>query len=307
MQGVFCVMSWRTVVITQHAKVSYSGHCLVVQTQTDLHQIPIIDIQVLLISTTRAVITSAAICELAKNQTKIIFTDTKGEPITETLDYAPNNRNIQLLNNQFCWSDQRKQTLWTTIIQQKIQNQITAVNFFNKESSDLDGELKQMQFNDESNREAVVARKYFMKLFDDQFARRDGDIINAALNYGYSLILSACNREIVAAGYLTQIGIHHHSNENQFNLGSDLMEPFRPFVDVWVREQNFNSLSPDVKFGLIDLLNLEIIFNDQHIILRNAITRYVKNCLMYLDGTTDDVTIEVKFNEVSYHEINGNV
>lgn len=92
-----------------------------------------------------------------------------------------------------------------------------------------------------------------MQLFDDQFARRDGDIINAALNYGYSLILSACNREIVAAGYLTQLGIHHHSNENQFNLGSDLMEPFCPFVDVWVREQNFNALSPDVKFDLIDL------------------------------------------------------
>lgn len=92
-----------------------------------------------------------------------------------------------------------------------------------------------------------------MQLFDDQFARRDGDIINAALNYGYSLILSACNREIVAAGHLTQLGIHHHSNENQFNLGSDLMEPFCPFVDVWVREQNFNALSPDVKCDLIDL------------------------------------------------------
>lgn len=300
-------MSWRTVVITQHAKVSYSGRCLAVQTQTDLKQIPITDIQVLLISTTRAVITSAAICELAKNQTKIIFTDAKGEPITETMDYTPNNRNVDLLKQQFMWPEERKQTLWTAIIQQKIQNQITAVGFFNPDTTDLTNELNQMLFNDESNREAVVARKYFMKLFDDQFARRDDDVVNAALNYGYSLLLSAVNREIVADGYLTQLGIHHHSNENQFNLGSDLMEPFRPFVDVWVREQNFNELTPDVKFGLIDLLNLEIILNDQHIILRNAITRYVKTCLNYLSGTIDELAIEVKFNEVSNHEINGNV
>ncbi|MFD1465495.1 type II CRISPR-associated endonuclease Cas1 [Lapidilactobacillus mulanensis] len=300
-------MSWRTVVVTQHAKISYSGHCLVVQTQTDTNQIPVSDIQVLLISTTRAVISTAAISELAKNQVKIIFTDGKGEPITETVDYCPNNRDVQTLMKQIGWSEQRKNQLWTAVVKQKIANQIAVLQSLNQDVSELQSELEQVGCNDSTNREAVVAKKYFPKLFDDEFNRRNADVINAALNYGYSLLLSAMNREIVVAGYLTQLGIHHHSSENQFNLGSDLMEPFRPFVDMWVKLQKFNELTPDVKYGLIDLLNLEIIFNGQHMIIRNAITRYVKACLNFLSEETNEIQIEVAASEVSYHEINGHV
>lgn len=303
--GIF--MGWRTVVVTQHAKISYSGHCVVVQTQDGINQIPVSDIQLLMISTTRAVITSAVISELAKHQSKVIFTDASGEPVTETVDYYPNNRDLQLLDQQMNWTEKRKSTLWTKIIIQKITNQIFVAESLGIDAQELKNELAKLEINDATNREAVVARKYFSLLFEAEFTRRDFSPENAALNYGYAIILSAVNREIVSNGYLTQLGIHHHSQENNFNLGSDLMEPFRPIIDWWVKQKNFNDFTPDIKFGLIDLLNVELQYNNQKTILRNAITKHVTNCLKYLSGETDKIKIEVKLSEVSNHAINGDV
>lgn len=300
-------MGWRTVVVTQHAKISYSGHCVVVQTADSINQIPVSDIQILLVSTTRAVITSAVISELAKHQSKVIFTDNSGQPVTETVDYYPNNRDPQLLNTQFNWSEKRKTDLWTKIVVQKIANQIFVVDSLGIEYQELKDELSKLEVNDVTNREAVVARKYFSLLFEDEASRRDFSPTNAALNYGYAIILSAVNREIVANGYITQLGIHHHSQENNFNLGSDLMEPFRPIIDWWVKQKKFNDFTPDIKFGLVGLLDLQMKYNGQNTIMRNAISKHVLNCLKYLSEETDKIKIEVEISEVSNNAINGNV
>lgn len=300
-------MGWRTVVVTQHAKISYSGHCVVVQTADSINQIPVSDIQILLVSTTRAVITSAVISELAKHQSKVIFTDNSGQPVTETVDYYPNNRDPQLLNTQFNWSEKRKTDLWTKIVVQKIANQIFVVDSLGIESQELKDELSKLEVNDVTNREAVVARKYFSLLFEDEASRRDFSPTNTALNYGYAIILSAVNREIVANGYITQLGIHHHSQENNFNLGSDLMEPFRPIIDWWVKQKKFNDFTPDIKFGLVGLLDLQMKYNGQNTIMRNAISKHVLNCLKYLSEETDKIKIEVEISEVSNNAINGNV
>lgn len=300
-------MGWRTVVVTQHAKISYSGHCVVVQTADSINQIPVSDIQILLVSTTRAVITSAVISELAKHQSKVIFTDNSGQPVTETVDYYPNNRDPQLLNTQFNWSEKRKTDLWTKIVVQKIANQIFVVDSLGIESQELKDELSKLEVNDVTNREAVVARKYFSLLFEDEASRRDFSPTNAALNYGYAIILSAVNREIVANGYITQLGIHPHSQENNFNLGSDLMEPFRPIIDWGVKQKKFNDFTPDIKFGLVGLLDLQMKYNGQNTIMRNAISKHVLNCLKYLSEETDKIKIEVEISEVSNNAINGNV
>ena len=187
-------------------------------------------------------------------------------------------------------------------------NQINVLSIYGVENVDLITELDKLEVDDITNREAVVARKYFPLLFDNKFSRRDFSPVNAALNYGYSILLSNVNREIVSNGYLTYLGIHHHSNDNQFNLGSDLMEPFRPVIDYWLANQNFKELTPDVKFGLVDLLNLEMSFNGKKMLFRNIISEHVHNCLKYLSGEADEIQIEVELkNEVPNNAINGNV
>ncbi|MFT8869022.1 type II CRISPR-associated endonuclease Cas1 [Liquorilactobacillus nagelii] len=301
-------MGWRSIIISQHAKMSYSSRAMIVQTMDGINQIPIDDIDLVLVSTTQAVITTALISELAQSQVKVIFTDNSSEPVCETLGYYPNNRDVDLVKKQFNWDEKRKELLWTKIVASKIMNQINVLKIYGVANDDLIAELDKLEVNDVTNREAVVARKYFPLLFDNKFNRHDFSPVNAALNYGYAILLSNVNREIVANGYLTYLGIHHHSNENQFNLGSDLMEPFRPAIDYWLANQKFKELTPDIKFGLVDLLNLELTFNGKQMLLRNIITDHVRNCLKYLSGDIDEIQIEVTFkNEVPNNAINGNV
>ena len=303
-------MGWRSVIITQHAKLTYSMQMMIVQTRDGINQIPIEDINLLLVSTTQAVITSALISELAQNQTKIIFVDEKGNPIVETAVYYPGTRNMAKLTQQFNWDDHLKELLWTKIVSQKIKNQIAVLDNYHLNKDDVQSELDQLEINDESNREAIAARKYFMLLFDKNFVRRDTSAVNAALDYGYAILLSSFNREIAMNGYLTYFGIHHCSQENQFNLASDLMEPFRPFVDYWVKaHEKIKELTPDIKYGLVELLSLEIKFNGKKTLLTNAITVYVRECLKFLSGESKELPeMEMSLtNEVPNNALNDNV
>ncbi|USS84803.1 type II CRISPR-associated endonuclease Cas1 [Fructilactobacillus myrtifloralis] len=301
-------MVWRSVVITQHAKVSYSGRRIIVQTNQTVAEVPIDDIEVLLISNTQAVLTARAISELARAAVKVIFSDETGEPVCETVDYLPNNRSMSVLQRQFEWDEARKELLWTWLVTAKVQMQITVLQKRHIDASDLDYEFRKIEINDLSNREAVVARKYFPLLFETGFERRNFQPANAALNYGYSILLSLVNRNIVATGCLTQLGIHHHNDENQFNLGSDLMEPFRPIIDWWVSEQEIKELTPEVKIKLVDLLNLELKFNGKNTILRNALKTHVTNCINYLNGERETAKVEVELgDEISDYALNRNV
>ena len=303
-------MGWRSVIITQHAKLTYSMQMMIVQTRDGINQIPIEDINLLLVSTTQAVLTSALISKLAQNQTKVIFVDEKGNPIVETAVYYPGARSMAKLKKQFNWDEHLKELLWTRIVSQKIKNQIAVLANYHLNKDDVQSELDQLEINDESNREAIAARKYFMLLFDKDFVRRDTSAINAALDYGYSILLSSFNREIVMNGYLTYFGIHHCSQENQFNLASDLMEPFRPFVDYWVKaHEKIKELTPDIKYGLVELLSLEIKFNGKKTLLTNAITVYVRECLKFLSGDSKELPeMEMSLtNEVPNNALNDNV
>ena len=302
-------MGWRNVIITQHAKLTYSMNMLIVQTKDGINQIPIEDINLVLISTSQAVITSALISKLAKNQCKVIFVDDKYQPVTETVNYYPGARDIKKLKMQFEWNERRKENLWTKIVAAKLKNQISVLKNYRIDETEVEQELYKLEVNDLSNREAAAARKYFMKLFGKDFIRRNSGVINAALDYGYSILLSSFDREIAMNGYLTYLGIHHHSVENQFNLACDLMEPFRSIVDYWVKaHENITSFTPDIKYGLVELLSLQIKFNGRNTILTNAISVYVRSCLRYLSGETDDIRIEMSLcNEVPNDAINDNV
>ncbi|MCH3922896.1 type II CRISPR-associated endonuclease Cas1 [Limosilactobacillus sp.] len=296
-------MGWRSVIISQHAKLSYASHLMVVQTRDGINQVPIEDVQLLLVSTTQAVITTALLSELAKQNAKVVFVDRNMQPNCELVNNYPNNRSVDLLIDQFNWSQKRKELLWTKIVHEKIKNQIQVLQIYKHETEELSGELEKLEVNDLTNREAVVARKYFPLLFEqEKFSRRSGSAVNAALNYGYSILLSMFDREIVERGYLTYLGIHHRNNENQFNLGSDLMEPFRPVVDYWVANQDFTELTPDVKYGLIDALNIEITYCEHHMLLRNAISKYVGDCLKYLSGQSKELELKMELN----HEVPNN-
>lgn len=137
--------------------------------------------------------------------------------------------------------------------------------------------ISELEYGDESNREGHAAKVYFNALFGKSFSRGQDNPINAALNYGYSLLLSAFNREVTLNGYLTQIGLFHDNMFNPYNLSCDLMEPFRTAVDREVVNMNVTEFTKDEKYALLSLLNSTVQINGSSQTLLNAVKIYTKS------------------------------
>lgn len=301
-------MSLRNLIITRHSKLTYSNNLLIVQNCDGCHKIPLEDLDLILLDSTQVMMSSRLLCECSKFGIKIIVTDYKYQPTAELVSYYSNQQSVMNINKQIMWKDDRKDLLWTKIVYEKIYNQSQVLNLCNIDAQKLIDELDKIEIGDITNREGKAAQKYFPLLFGKGFTRGYDNHINAALDYGYSILLSMVNKEIVNMGYLTQLGIHHKNQNNYFNLGSDLMEIFRPIVDLWVCKRKFNELTPDIKYGLVDLLNVEIIYSGQTMLLKNAMSKYVRNCIKFLNGECEEINIELEItNEVSNNEINGYV
>jgi len=282
-------MGWRTIYITQKAKLSYKANHLLIQTDMDLKQIPFHQINCIVIATTQSVITGYLVSELIENNIKVVFCSPDHNPCAELNGYYNNIQRNQNIEDQISWSITAKQELWTDIVKNKIENQIALMEKDNLDTSDIVTEYSSIQANDSTNREAVIARKYFPALFNEDFTRGSDSKVNAMLNYGYTILLSATNQEVAAQGYLTQLGIHHHSLRNCFNLSSDLMEPFRQFVDSKVLERMDYDFDEYVKLELVDVLNHEITYNDKTFILKNALSQYIHDCFSFLNSQRDTI------------------
>ena len=153
-----------------------------------------------------------------------------------------------------------------------------------EESDLLESYLKEIAWNDGTNREGHAAKVYFNALFGLEFTRTEDNLINAALNYGYSIILSAFTREIVANGYITQLGVFHDNMFNQFNLASDLMEPFRILVDRQVLTMELEQFEHEEKMQLVNVLNQEVQIDGKIQYVNNAIKIYCKSIFDALSG-----------------------
>lgn len=133
---------------------------------------------------------------------------------------------------------------------------------------------------DSTNREGLAAKVHFNALFGLDFNRREKSNINDLLNYGYAMILSCFNREIVQSGYLTQIGIFHKGKTNPFNLACDFMEPFRPVVDIVVHH---SLRTKDPLSNVKKLLTYKINIGTEERFIDDAIRVYVLFLLRFIN------------------------
>lgn len=283
-------MSWRTVVISKTSKLDLKLGYMVVRDVESNIKIHISEISVLLVETTNCSITTALMSELIKNKIKVIFCDEKHNPSSELVSYYGCHDCSFKLRNQINWSATTKGTVWTRIVSEKIKNQAFNLKCFScNEAELLFNYLDEIEFNDASNREGHAAKVYFNALFGKDFSRSSECPINAALNYGYSIILSCINREIVANGYLTQLGLFHDNMFNQFNLGCDLMEPFRPLVDRFVKDLSFIEFGVEEKRKIINLLNEDFIIDERKQKLLNTMKIYTKSVFDAIEA--DDISL----------------
>ncbi|EUJ41134.1 type II CRISPR-associated endonuclease Cas1 [Brochothrix campestris] len=270
-------MSWRTVVITKHVKLSYKNGYLVIRGEQQ-QMIHLSEIHTLLIDSTRTVITAYLISELMKKKVKVIFCDEKRQPESELVPYYGAHNTSKKIKEQVAWPQAVQRVIWTAVIKAKIeQQQLLLAQLALPEADKLQQYVQDLQLYDETNREGHAAKVYFNALFGKKFTRDEPGSINAALNYGYTILLSSFNKEIVSQGYLTQIGLKHTNQFNFFNLSSDLMEPFRPLVDAFVYHNQAQVFDQSYKMGLVNLLNDKVIIQQQSHFVSLAIQIYLKS------------------------------
>lgn len=283
-------MSWRTVLITKRSKLDLRLGYLVVRNEEETIKIHINEISNLVIESTEVSLTVALLAELVKSKVKVIFCDEKRNPSSELVGYTGSYDTSGKIREQIHWSEASKAAIWTEIVTSKIKNQAHVLKFYNLEQHKLlEQYTKEVELNDATNREGHAAKVYFNALMGTGFSRADTHPVNAALNYGYSFLLSACNREIVANGYITQLGIFHDNVHNPYNLGSDLMEPFRAFIDMFVYKlflaSELGEFTTNEKHKLHLVMQEEVILEGKKYHLDYALKRY---CHSVFDALSDN-------------------
>lgn len=272
-------MSWRTVVISNRAKLDLHLNHLVVRGEKTT-KIFLGDISVLIIETTAVSVTSCLLNELIKQKIKVIFCDAKRNPAFELIPYYGSHDTSDKVRLQIKWTDSIKKLVWTEIVTEKIRRQGSVLHMIHAPQYELLQQyISEIKLNDSTNREGHAAKVYFNALFGFDFSRSLDIPTNAALNYGYAVLLSAFNREITANGYITQLGLFHDNIFNPFNFASDLMEPFRPLIDWVVYTMKPEKFEREEKLHIVNILNQKIYINEQEHYVNNAIKIYVRSIL----------------------------
>ena len=283
-------MGFRTVIVNSRAKLEFRLNFMIVRGENE-KRIFIDEINTLIVQSTAVSLTAALLSELIRSGVKVIFCDEKFNPCSELVPYYGAHNTSKRYKIQMQWRDETKNEIWRLIIAQKITNQ---KNYLQKRGFSAEAELigsyiPDILPGDTTNREGHSAKVYFNCLMPCGVSRRDGGFLNGCLNYGYAVLLSCFNREIVASGYLTQFGIWHDNEFNQFNLSSDLMEPFRTIVD----KVAFSLPEGDKEFKrkMADILNFQISIDGKTTTLDLAVRTYVRSVLSSLEASEPSLII----------------
>lgn len=227
-------MAWRTVLIQNAARISlYKGQCQL-QKGNECFTFPLEDIIAFILESPEIILSNALLTACQQASIVIITCDDKHMPCGIMHPFHPHSRQSRIGHLQLGWSEPLRKRIWQKLVQQKILNQAYALELKNIQSQRLHTLATQVQSGDPRNIEAQAARYYWQHYFDTDFTRKNDNIINSALNYGYAVIRAIVARSQVAYGLLPAFGVHHCNELNAFNLTDDVMEVLRPFVDIRV-------------------------------------------------------------------------
>lgn len=281
-------MSFRTVVVTEQARLSYKNRFLVVKKGLEESFIHLSEIDTIIVDSIAVSISTYLFKELSDNKINIVFCDDKHNPFGELLSFYSRHNSSKKIIAQTKWTKKSKGQLWSLIVKNKILNQALVLQKIkNVNYSMLIGYIEDVCDDDRTNREGHASKVYFNSLFGKGFVRNANDDVNAALNYGYAVLLSTVNKEIVSNGFITQLGVHHKNEYNPYNLACDLMEVFRPVIDSFVYFNRNREFNLEFKLDLIDLFNRNYKFDGKSYVLKDVIKFYVKNVFDYMTSNKE--------------------
>lgn len=248
--GMVIMMAKRTICIQNPAKLSVGHKSLLVEQGGKLTaSVPLEDIWVVIIDSHQANVTTAAMSAIVDAGIGIMICGHDHMPNGLLLPLGAHSRHAAIVEDQLAMPKPLKKRLWQRVVKAKIANQANALSLLGLDGREIAAMAREVRSDDSTNREAVAASAYFRALIDS--GSRRSSRYTAALDYGYAVLRAGIAREAVGGGWLVSRGIHHSNDCNAFNLVDDLIEPYRPFVDLLVFGEDMSGkLNPTSKARL---------------------------------------------------------
>ena len=242
-------------------------------------KIALSDIWVIIIDNPQVTLTSALISGINDAGIGVLYCGPNHMPNGLSLPLGAHSRHAEIVEHQLAISKPLRNQIWKHIVIKKIDNQAKALELSGGNLNDVRkicNYAQEVQSNDKTNRESIAASEYFKALLP--YGTRWNGPMTAPLNYGYAILRSGIAQCAVSHGWLVSRGIHHHSAENAFNLVDDLIEPFRPIVDLKVVSDNIlEPLSTLNKKALTELTSVLVSIDGRRHSVQTAIDIYCES------------------------------
>ena len=300
-------MAWRIVYASELDKLALNLNSLKVN-KGDLEvKIPLNDIFAVVVEDLTVTITSRLLVELSSYNILVIFCNQKHLPECVLQPISGHYNQYLQMKEQLDWDNYRKSLLWENIIKQKIANQTHCLKYMEideKRIAKMEELKDSVKRFDEFNVEGQAAKYYFNSLFYD--FRRDNDelIENAVLNYGYTVLNAAVARTIVAKGLIPTLGIFHIGGRNHYNLASDLLEPLRPLVDLFMlKHPPEEFLTKEYRLKLVNLMHARVEIDGKMQTVIRAIEIMIQSIIEYFRSGDIAVIKLPKLNRYEFYEL----
>jgi CRISPR-associated protein Cas1 len=228
------------------------------ESSKELGQVPLDDIAAVIANAQGLSYTNNLLVALAERGAPFVLCAANHNAVGMLLPIEGNFEQSKRIEAQIAASLPTHKRLWAAVVRSKLEQQAAALEAAGSPTAPLTALAAKVRSGDPDNMEAQGARRYWSLLFGDSFRRdQQGGGLNGLLNYGYTVMRATMARAIVAAGLHPGIGLHHSHDNNAMRLVDDLMEPFRPIIDlkVWqLRRNGEETVTPESKRALVRTL-----------------------------------------------------
>jgi CRISPR-associated protein Cas1 len=266
---------------TQHEQLVLKYSHIKGQEDMPDRTVPIEDIGILVLEHEQITLSHPLIDKLLQHNAALVTCNAQKHPTGLLLNLDGNTVQSERFQAQTEASEPLKKQLWQQTVKAKIENQAAVFKNWKLDHEYLLKLAKDVRSGDADNCEATAAVYYWQRLFPPAwnfYRKREGAPPNNLLNYGYAILRAATARSLVGSGLLPTFGIFHRNRYNAYCLADDIMEPYRPYVDMTVRKiidqtSHVADLTKELKTSLLQIPAMDVVIDGRKSPLMVAMQR----------------------------------
>lgn len=282
-------MSYRQLLILKKCYLSIENNNIKIKSENGINSVPSEDVAIIVVDCNEITFSAPFFSQCGREGIVVMICGSKHYPIVQVLPTNVHYRLYDVLMMQINQKRYFKEGVTEQLLRSKLLNQQRVLRYIEADQEKIDmfdEYIAEIEGHDDINREGTAAKVFFNALYEQEYTRFESDPINAAQNYGYSILSSCISRQLSLLGFNLCIGVNHEGHTNPFNLTYDMIEPFRALVDYYIYENKTNltdELNVQTKKELVNILNVKVKVNASQVSVQYAIELLCKSYLRMLE------------------------